>query len=141
MLTFCLPSFSFFIGPGPFVKWSCNTPSSLRFSWNLKRVPWTDRKALQDDYCGAVKVWRNFHDILDDKKSNMLGKKLRGSILKWQCYVRSNDLVKAVPHDKINSVDGATYVVTAIHKRDLLSFVTDVYSDFNMLVKTYRGTN
>ena len=99
----------------------------------MKTVPWTDAKGLQEEYPEAVTEWCNLHDLLDDTDSNKMVPKLRGPILKSQCYSRAKDLAKSIPIGELNSENGATCVVSSIHKRDALSFVTDIYNDFNRL--------
>lgn len=130
------------MGPEPSAKSSgMSLPSRPRFSWDMKSVPWTDGKGPQDEYAEAVLEWCNFHDLLPATNSNKLDKILRGSILKSQCYGRAKDLVKSVKTQDLNSENGADHVVSAIHKRDPLSFVTELYTDFNSLLSTRRNQN
>lgn len=49
--------------------------------------------------------------------------------------------MKCVSKDKWSSRDGAKKVFIDIHKRDLLSFVIELYSDFNRLAKRCRVNN
>lgn len=63
---------------GPAQESSSGVPSRLKFSWDIKNVPWTDGKGCQEDYSKAVDLWSKFHDRLPDSNSNKISKELRG---------------------------------------------------------------
>lgn len=52
----------------------------------MKNVPWTDRNRLKKSKRNAVYEWCNFQDILANKSSNKVTKKLRGHNLKSKCF-------------------------------------------------------
>lgn len=43
-------------------------PTRLKFSWDIKSVPYTIGLGSQSGYAEAVEVWSDFHDILEDSK-------------------------------------------------------------------------
>lgn len=65
-----------------------------------------------------------------------LNKRLRGPILKSQCYGRAKVVVKAIKIEKQNYYGGAQHVVNVIQKRDPLSFVTEVFTEFYASLST-----
>lgn len=136
-----MQTISIVLGPAPLSTSSGNILSRPHFPLDLKTVSGTDSKGPQDEYDNAVEESSSFHRLLDDSNSNKLEKKLCCSILKSQCYGRGKDLLKSVPKAKFNSADSASHFLKAIHKRDPLSFFTDIYSDFNKLLKTCSGNN
>lgn len=81
----------------------------------------------------------NFCDLLQHGNPNKLAKNLRGSILKSECYGHAKDLCRSIPLKQLNSIDVIQHVVNAIHRRDALSVVADVYSDSNQLLSTRRN--
>lgn len=107
----------------------------------MKSFPWTDGQGPQEENSESVTEWCNFHNLLFDNNSSKLEKKVRDTILKFQCYGLSKDLVKSLKKDKLNSEYGAIYVVISIHKRDPLSFATAVCPDFNELLSTGSQPN
>lgn len=66
--------------------------SRSQSSWDLKKIPWTDGKGLQEDYTKAVSRWIHFHDQLPDSNGNKIPDALRGIMLKSQYYGRARDL-------------------------------------------------
>lgn len=120
---------------------SSNLPSRPRFSWDLKTVPWTDGKGNQEDYASSVSLWTAFHNKLPDTNSNKIPDELRGIMLQSQLFGRARDLCKKIPDDTIQSSSGAEAIVKAVHKRDPLSAVSDVFQDFITLLSTKRGQN
>lgn len=57
--------------------------------------------------------------------SSNLDPKIRGLILKSQCYDRALDLAELVPYDALFSSEGAFAVADSLHKIDLLTALTD----------------
>ena len=114
-------------------------PNRPRFSWDVRSVPWTDGKGKQDDYADAVELWSAFHDALPGKNSNKIPAELRGIMLQANLFGRAKDLAKKIPDTTIRSNNGASAIVRGIHKRDTLSTVSAVYSDFISLLCTKRG--
>lgn len=77
----------------------------------------------------------NVPDLLEGSNLKRFAKKLRSFILKSQRYRGKNNLVKSVSKDKCNSENRVKHVVKLINKRHPLSCLTDVYLDFNRLLK------
>ena len=118
-----------------------NLPSRPRFHCDIRNTPWTDGKGPQDEYFAAVKLWKFFHDNLEISNSNKIPQKLQGIVLLSQIYGRATNLVKKVPQEDVESEDGAMHVARAIHKRDLLSVVTDTFHRYLELMRTKQGDN
>lgn len=106
-------------------------PSAPLFSRDLKTAPWRNGRGSENDYSKPVSDWCSFHSLLPDIYSNKWVKRLWGPLRKPQCCGKANDLVRSVPKEKSYSDSVAQYIVTAIHKHDLLSFISNVFSDFN----------
>lgn len=107
--------------------------SRPRFTSDFDTVLWIDVSGAQDEYAEAVSDWCNFHDLLPNKSWSMLVRILRGPILKSQCYGNAKHIVKSVSKQNICSESGAPHIVSAVHKRDHLSFLSDVFVNFNGL--------
>ena len=118
-----------------------NLPSRPHFHWDIRNAPWTDGKGSKDEYFAAVKLWKFFHDNLEHANSNEIPEKLQGIVLLSQIYGRAIDWVKTVPQEEVESHGGAMLIARAIHKRDLLSVVTDKFHRFLELMQTKQGDN
>ena len=114
-------------------------PTRPKFHWDLKNPPWTDGRGPQEQYYNAVKLWKSFHDKLPAGNSNKIPPNLQGLILQSQLYERALDLVKKIPNAKIESDTGALEVASCIHKKDVLSIVTDTFHRFLELLRTKQG--
>lgn len=64
----------------------------------------------------------------------MVGKRLRANVCKSHCYDRANDLPQSIIMDNKNPDEGSQYVVEAIHKRDPLSVLSEVFIDLNCII-------
>lgn len=122
-------------------KTSRNSLSRPKFSWDMRTAPWTDGRGPQDEYADAVDRWSDFHDLLDYKNPNKIPKTLRGTMLWLQLSGRAKDVARKIPRDILMSENGANAVVAAVHRRDPLSVVSTVYSDFANLVSARRSDN
>jgi len=120
---------------------SSTLPQRPKFSWDMKAVPWTDGRGDQDGYARAVSLWKKFHDTLPVSNSNKIPVNLQGIMLQSNLYGRAQDLVKGITDDVICGADGATAIVKAIHSRDPLAVVSEVFKDFNELLAVIRGEN
>ena len=129
------------MGPDGSTVRGADLPMRPKFSWDLKSAPWTDGKGSQEQYAEAVSLWKLYHDTLPDNTSGKIPKKLQGIVLKSQLYGRARDLARSVPQEMLVSDDGSQAIVDAVHKRDGLSVVNDIYSLFNGLVSTRRHDN
>eukprot|EP00171_Calliarthron_tuberculosum_P022021 IDg22021t1 len=114
-------------------------PSRPKFSWDIRNVPWTDGKGSQDEYARSVSLWRKVHDMLPDTNANKIPAKLQGIMLQSQLFGRARDLCKSIPEKLLQSEQGVDEIVNAIHKRDALAVVSEVYQDFIELLATRRG--
>ena len=72
-------------------------PMRPKFSWDLKKAPWTDGKGSQEQYAEAVHLWKLHHDALSNNTSGKIPKKLLGMVLKSHLYKRAKDLDRSVP--------------------------------------------
>lgn len=104
-------------------------------------MPWTDEIGPQDRYAEEVAEWLSYHDLLSDSNSNKLPKNVRGITLNSQLYGRVRDLVRSVPPGELECDEGTDHVVAAIYKRDRLTVLSDVNTDFNNVVNARRGTD
>ena len=129
------------MGPDGSAVRGADLPMRLKFSWDLKSAPWTDGKGSQDQYAEAFSLWKLYHGTLPDNTSGKIPKKLQGIVLKSQLYGRARDLARSVPQELMVSDNGSQTIVDAVHKRDGLSVVHDIYSLFNGLVSTRRHEN
>ena len=80
-------------------------PNRLRFSWDIRSVPWTDGKEDQTEYVDAVKSWSSFHNELLDSNNNKIRKRIRGIMLPSHLYGRAKDLCKDLLFEEIGSED------------------------------------
>ena len=115
-------------------------PTRPKFSWDGKTVPWTDGYGPQERYAEEVAAWCSYHDLIPETSRDHYPKNVRGILLKSQLFGRARDLVRTVTDADLQSEDGAKKVVAAIYKRDTLTVLSDVYTDFNALVCARRGT-
>lgn len=115
-------------------------PSRPRFAWDSKTVPWTDGKGDQEEYADSVSLWRAFHEKLPDNHGSKIPTELQGIMLQSQLFGRARDIVKLIDEKVIQSEEGVDAIVNALHKRDPLAVVSEVYHDFNSLLNTRRGT-
>ena len=118
---------------------SYDLPKRPRFSWDVRTVPWRDGKGSQEDYVSSIRSWNSFHAKLPDSKSNKIPKGLREIMLHSHLYGRAKYLCKDIPFAKINSNEGDDLICKALHKKDALSVVSTVYTDFMQLLATKRG--
>lgn len=123
-------------GPGGF-----DLPKRPKFSWDMKSAPWTDGKGDQEEFSRSATLWEAFHDKLPDSNSNKVPKTLCGIVLQSNLFGRAKDLCKKVPDIEIQSENGVAAIVKVIHKRDLLTAVSNVYHDFLTLLDTKRGNS
>lgn len=79
--------------------------------------------------------------MLPENNANKLGEKLRASILKAKCYGRAKYLAKSITLEKLNADSLAQYIVNAIQKRDPISVVSEVFTDFKGLLSRRRYTS
>ena len=117
------------------------SPQRPKFSWDISNVPWTDGRGNQEEYANAVKLWSNFHDLLPATNSDKIPSALQGIMLQSQLYGRTRDVVKKVDPADIKKEGGAQLIVNAIYKRDPLSVMSEVYTAFNEVLNTKRGTS
>lgn len=92
-------------------------------------------------YAEAVQLWSRYHDMLPDNSSNKIARKVRGMLLTSQLFGRAQDLIRSLGWSLIKSDDGADHIVRAIHKSDPLSFLSNMFADFNRLIHARRGDN
>lgn len=112
-----------------------------KYSWDLKSPPYTVGKGPQDDYADAVERWSDFHDLLEEKNPNRIAHNLRGTMLWSQLPGRVRDSARKIPESVLLSPNGSKAIVASVHRRDPLSVVTGVYSDFSSVVSARRGDN
>lgn len=74
------------------------------------------------------------HDLLPDSNWNKIRKLFRGTILKFQLNGRERDFVRSVALDELKLDTETDHVVSAIYKRDIITVLSDVYSDFHNFV-------
>lgn len=65
-----------------------------KFSWDFKRVSWTNGKEPQKEYADVVARWNSFYDLFGDDNSNKIAKKLLDDMLELRCSKRAKDFVK-----------------------------------------------
>ena len=111
------------------------------FSWDLKSAPSTDGRVPQEEYADAVERWCDFHDLVDVKNPNRIAPNLRGIMLWSQLYGRARDCARKIPKHVLQSENGAHAIVAAVHRRDPLSVVSSVYSDFTSVISARRADN
>lgn len=75
-------------------------------------------------------LWSAFQDELPDNNSNKIPTALRGIMLFSQLYGCARDICKTISMDVIKSEDGVSETIKAIHKRDALSTVSDLFMIF-----------
>lgn len=66
---------------------------------------------------------------------------MRDAIFKSQCFGNAKDLVKAVSIELLNSAESWKHVVKATHEYNSISFVIEVYADFNKQLSPWRQAN
>lgn len=120
---------------------SSNGSQRPRFSWDMRKVPWTDDRGNQEEYANAVDLWSNFHDLLPVINASKIPSALQGIMLQSQLYGRARDLVKKIDPEDIKKEGGALLIVDAICKRDPLSVMSEVCTEFNEVLNTKRGSN
>lgn len=114
-------------------------PKCPRFSWDIRTVPWTDGRGSHEDYVNAIRSWSSFHEKLPDSNNNKIPIGIRGIMLHSHLYVQAKDICKDIPFSQIESSDGLELICKALHKRDPLSLISTVYTDFKQLLSTKRG--
>lgn len=124
------------MGPG---QGNESLPSRPKYAWDMRNAPWTDGRGDQSDYSIAVKQWKAFHDKLPPSNSNKIPSDLQGIILQSQLYGRAKDLCKALTDTEVQSDDGPYKIIKAVHKRDPLAVISEVYGDFTSLLMLKRG--
>lgn len=67
-------------------------PTTPKFTWDLKTVPWTDGRGDQEEFSNAVDKWAAFHDSFKDSNSNKIDKSQRRLIIHTQLFGRAADL-------------------------------------------------
>lgn len=73
--------------------------------------------------------------------SNKIPAELQGIVQHSQLFGRAKDLCKTISSEEMASIDGAQKIFKAVHKRDSLAVVTEIYGDFLTLLNTKRGEN
>lgn len=126
------------MGPEMLKQASLSLPTRPKFSWDIKNSPWTDGVGSQECYAHSVKQWCLFHDRLPDNNANRIAPNVRGIILEANLYGRAKDLCKSITAEQLGSDTGATHVMNCIYKRDSLSVMSEIFSDFSLLNKTRR---
>ena len=53
----------------------------FRFSWDPRRISWTNRKGNQEEFVYEVKSWESFRAALPDSNSKKLTENLLGTML------------------------------------------------------------
>ncbi len=79
--------------------------------------------------------------MLPNTNSNKILKKHRGIMLHSHLYRRAKDLWQEISFDQIATEDECDKICNTLDKRDSLSVVSTVYSDFLNLLSTKRGFN
>lgn len=74
-------------------------------------------------------------------KQPQIRPELRGIVLKPQLYGHGKDLCVGISEKIISSSDDLTAIINAVHKRDSLSVVMDVYKDLQDLLQLSSGGN
>lgn len=116
--------------------------SSLpKFLFNGKSVPWTDGHGPQERDAEVVEVWSSQNDPLPDTNPNKFPKNVRGSILKSQLYGCARDVARRVKTEELQSVDGVSFVVDAIFKKDPLTVLPGEHAESSNLFNERRGSN
>ena len=100
-------------------------PTTPRFSWDIRNIPWTDGKGNQEEYAKSVELRNAFHNKLPDSNSNKIPLALRGIMLQSQLYGRAMDMCKSTLDEDIQSTTGSDHIVSAIYKRGSLSVVSE----------------
>lgn len=79
--------------------------------------------------------------MLLENNPNHIPPRLRGTISRSQLYGGVHNLVRAVDPEQFRSENGAKAIVDSIYKRDPLSVVSEVYSDFMSLMNAREAFN
>lgn len=108
------------------------------FSWDIKTVPYTDGKGDQTEFANAVRRWQPSHANLPHGYSSKIAPNNQGIVVPSHLYRRARDLCRSIPEDVINSKNGATAIVSAIHKRHPLTVVSTPYGELIKLVSTEK---
>jgi len=113
-------------------------PQRPKFSWDVRNAPWTDGIGNQEGYAESVKLWKTYHDSLVPTNSTKIPAALQGIVLQSQLFGRAKDTVRKLAASEIASETGATKIVNALHKRDALQVVSEVFQDFISLLNFKR---
>lgn len=70
------------------------------------------------------------YDYRDEKNPNKLSAELRGTMLWSQLVGSDKDVARKIPREGVMSKNGAQAVVASVNRRNPLSSVSSVYSDF-----------
>lgn len=94
--------------------------SRPKFSRDIKTPPRTDRIGSEKQYFHNAKDWKRFHDLLPDKNSNKISKRLHGLILRSQLFRRALELCKKISESEIEGENGTLDIARTVHYCDPL---------------------
>lgn len=101
--------------------------SHTRFIWDPFTSPCIDGNVSHEGYAVAIEDWCDYHGKVPDSNTNIVPKNLRGLQIQSQLFDPASDFINDIPHSVLKPDDGAVAIVDALHKRNQLSKVVDVF--------------
>lgn len=87
-------------------------------------------------FAHVVKHWCAFHDNLNPPNSKIIKHENRVGVLLKHLLCNAGDIFQTITHDVIDTDDGTSLVVDAVHKKYALSVVSNVYGQLQRLLRT-----
>lgn len=108
-------------------------------SWDMRKFPWTDRRGEQEPYASAVRRWLLYRDVLPAASLNRIPLELREVAPRSLLLGCGVDLCQCISYDFFASKDNSASIFNEHYKRDALSIVSLLCSDFSDLLATRLG--
>lgn len=91
-------------------------PPRPRFLWDIKIVPCTDRRGVQQELGDVVDRWKTFHNNFTESNSNKIMALNQGIVFQSHLYGRKGDLNNYLDDDVINGKVGVNAIGDSIRK-------------------------